>query len=354
MRKPIPFSRHFCFLLLLSIFSNSCSKKEKEPFLDAEFENTPIVEVKSIPLKIEETEDLFFGKILEMVYVDSLLIIRDIDQTHRMKIVDLKSNKITRLGKIGEGPNELISNFTRPSMDFKNNMLYVSDYPRYYVYNIDSLKKGINLEPSQKIKINLEEDNLIESTFASGYIIGALFNNRFGLHRLSDGEFSKMGDYEYGTYMSHQGMFYAHPTEKKAVCLDLFAQEYSILDFTDGDLKIIKDYKGWSSKQKEVEKEGGIVSVIPPLDDKNCFMSCATTEKYIYALYSGKLRGLSTETSFDPSYCNIIYVFDWEGVPVKKIQLDTYVRSIAIDEENQVLYASTIIDENPQLVKFNL
>ena len=99
---------------------------------------------------------------------------------------------------------------------------------------------------------------------------------------------------------------------------------------------------------------GGIVTVIPPSDDRNCFMSCTSSEEYIFALYSGELRANNSGGSFDPSYGKIIYVFDGEGNPIKTLLLDRPVRSIAMDEKNQVLYASTIMDKNPKLVKFSL
>jgi len=352
--KNMAFSIRFATLLaFMSLAFHGCKEEAGDKSLEELFRSSPAIQLQSQLLNIEETEDLFFGKVLEMVYADGLLIIRDIDQNHRMKIIDLVSNRMVKFGKIGEGPNELISDYTRPSVDYSNRTLYVSDYPNYYLYHLDSLKNGI-YDPAQKIRINLPEDNLIESTFSGGYIVGSLFRNRFGLHRLSDGQFSKMGSYEHGTYMSHQGVFYPHPTEKKAVRLGLFAEELTVLDFADGHFNIIKDYKGWSSDRQEIEQGGGVVFVIPPSDDRNCFMSCTSSEKSIFALYSGQLRSDESGTSYDPSYGERIYVFDWEGKPVKKLLLDLPVRSIALDERNQVLYASTIIDKNPKLVKFHL
>src|SRR5690554_5656511 len=179
MKKVILSIQHVGLLLVLSTVIQSCEKKPQDPDLDALFDEAPVTQLKSQPLNIEETEDMFFGKILEMVYANEMLIIRDIDKTHRMKIVDLEPNRMVKFGKIGEGPNEFIGEYTRPSVDYKNNMLYVSDYPHYYLYNLDSLKNGTHMDPIQKIRINLKEDNLIESTFSGGYVVGSLFKNRF-------------------------------------------------------------------------------------------------------------------------------------------------------------------------------
>ncbi|MFC4871158.1 BF3164 family lipoprotein [Negadavirga shengliensis] len=115
---------------------------------------------------------------------------------------------------------------------------------------------------------------------------------------------------------------------------------------------MIKDYKGWTSEQREAEEPGGIVRTVPQEDAKYCFVSGATSEKYIYALYSGNLR--SATEFIDPALADTVYVFDWKGNPVKKLTLDHSVRSIAVDEENQILYAAAFMDKDLRLVRFDL
>ncbi|MBA0884777.1 BF3164 family lipoprotein [Flavobacterium undicola] len=63
------------------------------------------------------------------------------------------------------------------------------------------------------------------------------------------------------------------------------------------------------------------------------FISGATTNKYIYLLYSGKK--FSEKKAYSGKY---IYVYDWDLNPVKKITLDKEVSHITIAKDGKRLY----------------
>ena len=70
-------------------------------------------------------------------------------------------------------------------------------------------------------------------------------------------------------------------------------------------------------------------------------------------MYSGKK--INYLSPYDALQSNKIYVFDWEGNPIKRFELDKEVRSIAIDEKNNILYAGAIDKEGElSLIKYNL
>lgn len=50
---------------------------------------------------------------------------------------------------------------------------------------------------------------------------------------------------------------------------------------------------------------------------------------------------------FDATYSNEIYVFDWDGNPVKKYIIDHRSRNFWVDENDQAIYATTEDLENP-------
>ncbi len=64
------------------------------------------------------------------------------------------------------------------------------------------------------------------------------------------------------------------------------------------------------------------------------FIGGATTNKYIYLLYSGK--NFSDEKAFKGSN---IFVYDWEMNPVKKIKLNKEVYQICITDDDKTLYS---------------
>ncbi len=340
--------------LITLFFTFACNKKvEKGPLLSKYFENKPTFSLIGSVVEVEETDNNYFVQMWEMAYFNNMLIVRDKDQSHYYKLVYLDSKIISKFGKIGDGPNELRSDFTRASVDLTNKIAYVSDYPIYYSYSMDSLKRGMYSHPINSIRINTEEDDLIESTASNGYVIGAMFRKRFGVYGLEKRNFQSLGNYEEGTYMSNQAMFFSHPYEKKTVMLERSAEAFTILDYSNGNISLVKDFKGWRSESEESEESGGITRVILGDDAKFCFTNCSISKDYIYALYSGNTRS-EISTTTDPSSAKIVYVLDWDGNPVKKLTLDRPVRSIAVDEENQLLYAGAFIDKELKVVRFDL
>ncbi|MFC4871157.1 hypothetical protein [Negadavirga shengliensis] len=221
------------YLTLWTLTLISCREADPhDPHLSDYFAELPVVSLYGNPVEIVETDEVYFTQMWEMTYAEGMLIIRDKDPNHYFKIFHLHSGKIAKLGKIGDGPNELQTDHTRVAVDGANRLVYLSNYPHYYAYRVDSLKNNSNTNPLHRIKINPQEDNLIESTVSGGYVIGAMFTRRFGLHRLNDDHFSSLGEYEQGTFMSNQAAFYAHPFDKKAVMLARSSEAFAILDWT--------------------------------------------------------------------------------------------------------------------------
>ena len=48
-----------------------------------------------------------------------------------------------------------------------------------------------------------------------------------------------------------------------------------------------------------------------------------------------------------------IQLFDWEGRPLKRYQLDRYISSFIVDEQNGIFYGVFVEDEN-SIYKFEL
>jgi hypothetical protein len=111
----------------------------------------------------------------------------------------------------------------------------------------------------------------------------------------------------------------------------------------------IKDFTWWNSQGEQVKDENKI-SFIPKKGSKNGFITADVTNKYIYSLYSGKVINTSSIKELSDSFLSkYIYVFDWEGKPVKRYELDQEVRSITVDEKNNILYAASYSGEEPNL-----
>lgn len=126
-----------------------------------------------------------------------------------------------------------------------------------------------------------------------------------------------------------------------------------ILKIEKNDINI-KEYTWWTS-DGAVLKEGEKKSFVPKKGNRNGFIAADVTNKYIYSLYSGKVINDSSIAELTKSFLSkYIYVFDWEGKPIKRYELDQEVRSIAVDEKNNILYAASYQGGEPNLIKYKL
>ena len=84
------------------------------------------------------------------------------------------------------------------------------------------------------------------------------------------------------------------------------------------------------------------------------FYGCVlTTEKYIYALYSGRTREEEGTESYE---ANDILLYDWEGNPVVNYKTDRFIRNIKYDEDEEIFYSYIVNSETglPEIFTFEL
>ena len=67
------------------------------------------------------------------------------------------------------------------------------------------------------------------------------------------------------------------------------------------------------------------------------FVDVCCTNQFIYALYSGKILG---DDLFTSHYGGHVFVYDWEGMPVKHYKLERDLFTIEIDEDDGILYGT--------------
>lgn len=82
-----------------------------------------------------------------------------------------------------------------------------------------------------------------------------------------------------------------------------------------------------------VENGGQLFSARPTKESIHGFIEVCATPKYLYALYSdGKIYEVQRKSK-------TVFVFDWDGNPIKELLLDTDVFHIAVNEKEQNLFA---------------
>ena len=80
------------------------------------------------------------------------------------------------------------------------------------------------------------------------------------------------------------------------------------------------------------------------------FIDVTATDDRVYMLYSGKNFKESGMRAFEGG---VLYVFDWEGRPLKKYLLDVPITRLCVNKEGNMIYAFANIPETT-LVKFEI
>lgn len=135
---------------------------------------------------------------------------------------------------------------------------------------------------------------------------------------------------------AYEGFLFLKNDERKAVIACRYTDRIEIFDLELNTMKKIigplKFDPVFFSKN-----ENSHDNFIMSRTEKTTFgyLGGSVTNKYIYLLFSGKLQ---KEENFNLS--NEIFVFDWEGNPIKKLLLDRVVSHIAVSDDDKIIYAS--------------
>ncbi|MEM9884407.1 MAG: BF3164 family lipoprotein [Bacteroidota bacterium] len=311
---------------------------------------------KLVGEEIISKSDIFFSNMIEMKFKDSLLFVNDPTENFNMKVCDFRDNSIRYFAKRGDAPGEMTSQISRYSFDNNNNLFYLSDGIRYYNFSMDSLKVGID-RPLSYFNFSLKNDDFLGSTtFINGNIVGGMVNNRFGIYNVKNK--SSKGKYKYKSHsgpLSGQSLFYSHPTKNLVFFMQVKSEVLGFLEVDTDNITIQNEYSWWISEDKDVV-EGKQRSVTPDSNAKIGFVTADVSEDYVYILYSGKkVSSVKSQEDINGLFMSkYIYVLDWSGNPIKKFELDQEVKSIAINADENILYAASFENGNPHLVKFKI
>ena len=84
-------------------------------------------------------------------------------------------------------------------------------------------------------------------------------------------------------------------------------------------------------------------------DATYCSSSITTNNNFIYVLYSGNSvmdlinQAIKQEAFYDSKK---ILVFDWDGIPIKQLNVDHEIRCIRFDNKDQKLYGIELNDDS--------
>ena len=329
-------------IFILTVFiTKSCKKEPKNGNNQAEtniftFSNFPTVDSINFE-NIYELKNKGFPASLHVKDSNLIIFNGGGNPEHLFYNLNIKDNTLSK-GYIekGRGPNELLGAIKcgtigdeiwiyditlRKVLILNNNFQAQKELPVEHSFYMISLTDtttyfgtGDYINPTYKLK---EVD-----------LVTGKESNSFGKYSSSEEEIK-------GYKSAHINIIFKNPEGNKIVLAERYMDAIEVFNVNSSNERSLKTY---GPEKLEVSfnpmKVGETYVAEISGTSKYSFINGATTEKYIYLLYSGSL--ISEEGGF---YGKSIFVYDWSGKPVKKFVFDKELLCISVSERDNILYA---------------
>lgn len=312
------------------------------------------VEVAGHPLQIGSK----LGRPYAIHVADDYLIVRDDGVDTKLTVLKLGDfESAYHFGKHGEGPDELIN----PGPIFTNGnsfCVYDGGKRKLLKYRLDSIGEK-ELLPCSEFQTNLNGIISLEQLSDSAFVATGVFpDSRFCLINTSGNAAAWLGKYPienqaevpfHVTGMAFQSAMTKQQGSNRVAVATRYGGILQVFDF-DWQNKSIKEIGGITlfSPELSTKDMNGTPNFRPNQTTKWGYLSVASTEKYIYALYSGRYQ--REGESFHSG--NEVHVFDWDGKPLCLIHLDRNAQYLAATPQGFFALCDNA-DEGYDVVEYN-
>ncbi len=302
-----------------------------------------------------------FGMTYSMTLTDQGLVCITVMSPHIVNIYDIetgqKKNSYVRLGR---GRGEIIQ-LGRAYVDGENGYAYLIDpnssIMHKYTLNGDSTKRSDFTV--QKIPNGLNNfftiRHIADSTF-----LAINSSNQGGMYKLFKGDsvvahFSEpllFADEQRtpNIAFAYQGFFASNADNTKFIYAANACDAFELTEFKDEELISLKRYKSYRPLYGEDQGFHGAGMTVKE-GNREGFRDVTTSSEYIYLLYCGRERDFK---KFSETYSNEVYVLDWDGELVCKVELDHDASKICVDESNEYLYSGINTEDGYVVTKYSL
>jgi hypothetical protein len=297
-------------------------------------------------LKIHHSKEIFLSKDFlnpqAICIFDSVIIICDKNQGFFFHAYNLNTgNKYADFGRIGVAPDE----FNMPTtmfVDKNKSELVVFDRNRFrisYYKMEDIINNNLNNFHQVQIRINQNASRIIQQNDSVFYCLGFFSEGMFSKDIREktiryDSSFPEIPHEELTPeekFLLFQGEIVIKPDKSKFAYISTRCDLLKIIAIEKDSLKEIITFNTYFPKFRKESADRIAIS----RENANGFTSIATTDNYIYALFSGRSMIQYPENYYFSDY---IYVIDWNGNLIKKIILDKDAWKMCIDEESKKIY----------------
>lgn len=275
----------------------------------------------------------------DLLFVNDYLVVSEYEGLDYFKIINIKSDKvIKKFGKKGEGPCEIKLHSNIQKVGSSSIGVFVRPDFNYVEYNLENLDSLYCHSETKEFDFNFQKlVNLDKGLFLG---VG-LFNGRYVLTNSNDYKIDSVFlDYPFDkdlniSYeekaMLFQGDFTIQPVINRVAFATRSIEALDIFSFDGKEMEVVKSISG--NKLPVFSSSNDGVTISANLSESNIwgYLSVSSSNSHIYLLYSGKRTGDDFQKS------KIVLVYDWEGNPIRKIELDQEVSTIAVNETGKYL-----------------
>ncbi|MBP1617094.1 MAG: hypothetical protein H6Q14_921 [Bacteroidetes bacterium] len=329
-----------CFFCLLVVIFSSCSEGKT-------YENAEVIKLsdfgKEIKLSGKSVDlDSILMLPFQMELKDSLLIIYNVRSEYAFQIFNINTKKyIGESVLVGNGPQEMIN----PSFILSNDSniwLFDKEKSNVYQYSISTFleKNKAKVLPIRNFKLDnrAEKLSVIGHSIFSFRFLDNLKDNRFIFFDLNGKKISSKGKFPLELDgVSYEGMNYGFISEYTTNFRDRIFMSYRLTDLIeiyDINGKLLKRIFGpdyTMPKVEEVNREN--LSFGKESEGaRDEYFYPVNAGKEVFVTYSGEL------SSKNVSFKKHIFVFDWNGKPIRRYVLDIPIYGTTVDYKNRIIY----------------
>ncbi len=133
--------------------------------------------------------------------------------------------------------------------------------------------------------------------------------------------------------MAYESFLFIRPLKDKAVNASRFADRVEIVDLKTQQVKVVRGPEGFEPEFELMIRDDGKRIGVRTERNRFGFVAGKVTNQFIYLLYSGNL-----ENTTHRWYGSTIYVYDWNGNPVKKLTLKNDIARFTVTANDDKIY----------------
>lgn len=340
----------YLFVIILLVSLSSCRDTKELTFLDLFEKNEDI------------TLSLFNSAVIDslmspdiFISTGDCLIFSEPKLPYLLSSYNLKTHVFKRFLRKGQGGDEAVNIQTLGCLN-RDGSFYAHDVMSQSIFLFSVMDSLCVMEkdslPSSYNICSLAYDDNLAFYMAVGDSSRFIVRNndkftRFGEMPMMDGILPQV------LSQTLQGPSLVSFEKKKLVWFSVYGDIMEIYNYSNPEnLYLVKSsVVSLPIFSRSAERNSGVLA----LDTKMSVSSVTTDGKYIYALYNENILKDAAKKGNDIFLCNKILVFDWEGNPVKSLQVDKKVRSITYRKEDGKLYCLGLSENlDPTIYYFSI